>query len=127
MAKVLCGVINMGTKITIELPDWAEERHIYILAGIELLAVKYAGESKLRIKTEHCNMCGYCCHVLRDDGSFRFPVKDGHCEYLEVYEEKEECSLGIDMPFSCCAGDPTLHNWKDKEKCSIRYKEEKIS
>lgn len=37
----------MGTKITIELPEWAEGRHIYVLASVELLVVKYVGGKEI--------------------------------------------------------------------------------
>jgi len=82
--------------ITIEMPEWAEKRHIYVFAGVELLAYQYAGE-KLRAKTGRCSMCGKCC-IFRD----------GPCEHLVPDgTEKMICSLGSGRPFSCSVSNGT--------------------
>jgi len=92
-------------KIEIEIPDWAQERAIYIMAGIELAAYKIPGK-KWKVKTSRCNMCGKCCMNL-DPKKHPFPVINGRCVYLlkrPGKEEKYECGLRISRPFRCCVG-----------------------
>ena len=48
-------------RIEIDIPDWADERHIRILAGRELAAAKLAHEDFWRVKDVRCNHCGKCC------------------------------------------------------------------
>jgi len=114
----------MGTKITVELPDWTEERLIYILAGIELVAYKYPNKP-LMVKTERCDMCGKCCMDL--NSKHFFEVVDGKCEHLikEVGNNKRWlCRLGISRPHSCCGAPDLLHSQnKIPDYCSIKYKE----
>ena len=91
-------------KIELDLPDWTEERAIYIMAGIELVAYKIPGQ-KWKIKTGRCNQCGKCCMNLRK--THPFPVINGRCVYLVREPGKEEryrCGLGIQRPFGCCVG-----------------------
>jgi hypothetical protein len=78
--------------ITVEIPDWAEKRHIYVFAGIELLAYQLVGQS-MRIKTSRCNMCGKCC-IIRGQP----------CEHLVADGKKRVCDLGVSRPFSCSIG-----------------------
>ena len=75
-------------KITIELPDWAEERHIRIFAGVELLGEKLAHEDFLKVKDDRCNRCGECCRVVPPEGYdpdtfWLYDIVDGACEHLE--------------------------------------------
>jgi|OpeIllAssembly_1097287.scaffolds.fasta_scaffold962687_2 hypothetical protein len=115
-------------KITVEIPEWAQERDIYILAGFELLAAKKAGSKKLLVKKVRCNGCGNCCKVFTKDGSFRFPTKDNHCAHLQIYADgKTECGNPQGTrPAACIVGDPVLDNWSDKEGCVIEYGERPI-
>ena len=69
-------------KIEINLPEWVEEKHIYIMAGIELVAKKYLGQL-WEIKTSRCISCGKCC---------------GDCKHLK----NNQCSLALERPFRCC-------------------------
>lgn len=82
-------------KIEIEIPDWAEEKHIYVMAGIEMVAYKKVGE-KWHVKVRRCAKCGKCCQG---------------CEHLK----HKECSLGIKRPFLCCITN-------GKEYCQEQYK-----
>jgi hypothetical protein len=112
-------------KITVELPDWAKERHIYIFGGVELLAFKEHGTDWFRIKEKSCDMCGKCC----EDAQFiqTYDSARGRCEYLEEVGDEKRCSLGSNRPFSCSVGDPmTLEKgpWKD---CCITFEERKDS
>jgi hypothetical protein len=89
-------------RITIDIPDWAEGRHIYIFAGIELLAYRHKGES-LKVKTGRCSMCGGCCMGLGEVSQPPLAI-DGRCVNLVPDGPKLVCSLGSSRPFSCSAG-----------------------
>lgn len=107
-------------KINIELPEWCDTRHIYIMAGIELAAVRIYGENRWKIKTVRCNQCGKCCEYSKYTPSFD-SIK-GYCPDMEILGEERRCSLSINRPFACCTGDPmTIPDgpWKD---CCIEYK-----
>jgi len=79
-------------KIVLEIPQWAEERHIFITAGIELVAFKQVGE-ELKVKTSRCSMCGKCCETV---------YKEGPCQHLEPEGDKKVCGLGFSRPWRCC-------------------------
>jgi len=107
-----------GHKILIELPDWALERHIYILAGTELLA-KIQGD-KIFIKKDRCNRCGICCMTLSHDGQYAkygFIDDRGWCKFLRQNGEGYECELGLLKPFNCIISE-AVH-----KKCKITYEE----
>ena len=109
-------------QIAFDLPDWALDRHIYILAGVELLAYKPSGENRLLIKTHRCNWCGWCCTNVPRRAVPR--KQDGSCENLVKIGKTFECSLGIARPFHCNWSDPILTRFPDAEDhCSIRYHE----
>jgi len=113
-----------ATKIIVDLPAWAEERLIYILAGVEMFAYKYPNQP-LMVKTQQCNMCGLCCMNL--DATHFFEVVDGKCEYLEKEvgpNERWLCSLGVYRPHACCGGPDILHSQDNiPEYCSVVYEE----
>jgi len=93
-------------RIEINLPEWANERTIYIFAGVELAALKSRG-GKWQTKTGRCNMCGKCCMDLKKHS---FPLIDGQCVYLKKEPGKNDqwlCGLGILRPFGCCIGSPS--------------------
>ena len=92
-------------KINIDIPDWAEDKHIYIMAGIELIAYKYVNQ-EWKIKITRCNQCGLCCRGMNpDDENFPEVNEKGTCIYLKKDgKDKEVCSLGINRPFKCCIG-----------------------
>lgn len=94
-------------KIIVELPPWADERHIRIFAGIELAAYKLAHEDKFKIKTSRCNFCGRCCMDVHVDHMFGRDPITGNCRFLVKNGDTYECSLGIGRPFSCCKSIPT--------------------
>ena len=108
----------MGRIITIEVPDWADERVIHIMAGVERVAYQYPGKP-LMVKVERCNWCGKCCSSLGNGKGHPFPVVDGRCVYLkpEAGIDKWKCGLGYFRPYLCCMSDPI-----DKiPECSIKY------
>lgn len=93
-------------KITLELPEWTEERHIRIFAGIEIVAYKLASENTFRIKKSRCNFCGKCCMDVKVDHMFGRDPITGDCQFLRQNGKIYECGLGIGRPFSCCASVP---------------------
>jgi len=102
-------------KIEIEIPDWCDERNIYVLAGIELAAYKDFNEDVFHIKTSRCIQCGKCCRDLRGK---QYPLKENKdCLHLDEFGK---CSLGATRPLPCCEGDPVKGKW-GRDFCSIRY------
>lgn len=83
----------MIMSLIINMPEWAQERHIYVFAGIELLAYKLKGR-ELKVKTSRCSMCGKCC-VIRGEPCQHL-VADG--------KDKMVCDYGLARPFSCSIG-----------------------
>jgi hypothetical protein len=108
-------------KITLELPDWCDERHIYIFAGIELAAVKIYGEDHFKVKEGRCNQCGECC--VDSQWTACFDKEKGYCEHLEILGEERRCKLGTMRPFSCSTGDPMTLPEGPWVKCCITYKQ----
>jgi len=101
-------------RIEIDLPDWVDERHIYVMAGIELAAVKLAHEKEFHIKTGRCSYCGQCCTGWRDTEDF--PAKrNGSCVYLKNDGEKRVCSLGVIRPLTCSM------DWTPKPNCTQAF------
>lgn len=91
--------------IKVEIPKWARERHIYVMAGIECLAVK-PKDGPLYVKVERCNQCGRCCMNLGAAGH-AFPVIGGRCAYLREEPgttDKFRCALGVYRPHICNVG-----------------------
>lgn len=112
-------------KITLEIPKWAFGRHIYILAGTELLGKMEFRREKIRedrllIKEYYlplkvkpndgrCNGCGDCCgqggsfvgkqklDEIRDRLNNYTYSKTGKCPMLSV----DGCTLNSAIPFSC--------------------------
>lgn len=110
-------------KIEIELPDWTDERNIYVFAGIELAAIKTFRENEFRIKDTRCNSCGKCCMGIDPKAHF-FPVINGNCVHL-IYEpgtkDKYRCRFGISRPF-VCSFYPEDRIGDLPEFCCITYK-----
>jgi hypothetical protein len=104
-------------KIEIEIPEWAEERHIYVMAGIELLAKKEYCKP-LMIKTERCNACGKCCMDLPPKHPMGV-TEEGWCNYLVKEPGNNNmyvCGMYSHRPFGCCVAEP--YNIPD---CPVKY------
>jgi len=105
-------------KIEIEIPEWAQERDLYVMAGVEQLAFIPYSKGKIWIKTERCNMCGKCCENLTPMAPFPQTKKKGVCDHLYL----KECGLGYLRPWSCSVSDPLIgSNGVIRDWCSIRY------
>lgn len=102
-------------RIELDLPDWVEERHIRIFAGIEEVAKKMQGKP-WQVKVVRCNYCGRCCMNVPDNWVCGKDPETGNCQYLTKEGSKYVCGIG--RPFFCCAGDPS-----PEEYCSIEWKE----
>ena len=87
-------------KFVLELPDWVDERHIRVFAGIELAAIKLAHEDFFRVKDGRCQMCGKCCTNLR---GHTMPTINGECVHLEQPDKfgRRMCKIAIRRPFPC--------------------------
>jgi hypothetical protein len=97
----------------LQLPDWVDERHIRIFAGIEEVARKLHGKS-WQIKIGRCNLCGKCCMSVPDNWRKGIDPKTGWCKHLVFYANEYRC--GIDRPFFCCAGD-----YAGEDYCSVKW------
>jgi len=75
-------------KVELDLPEWTNERHLYLMAGIELVAYKHHGED-WKMKVSRCSMCGKCCEQTNHGEG---------CEHLK----DNMCSLGVKRPWVCC-------------------------
>ena len=109
----------MAKKITIEIPDWALERDIHILAGTEHLATAGFIRGTMCVKKARCNMCGVCC--MNPPETFIFPVVDNRCVHLIQEGKQLLCGLGRFKPLQCCINDPIINEDKDID-CPIEYK-----
>lgn len=114
-------------KIEIEIPEWAQERHIRIMAGMELLAYKPYGEDILYVKTSRCSMCGKCCTMLPD--RFFLPTINGTCTYLQRNENSKvrECSLTLNRPFTCCVGKNSKKTKGLEDICSVEFVQQTLA
>ena len=90
-------------RVELDLPDWCDERHIRVFAGIEEVARK-VHRKRWEIKTARCNKCGICCMNVKDNWRFGIDSKTGWCKNLS-YDGHDIYLCGIDRPFTCCAGD----------------------
>lgn len=104
-------------KVVLDLPDWVDERHIRIMAGVELVAIKRAGEDHWRIKDGRCNMCGDCCTGLKNHV---YPTINGDCIHLKPPNAhgQRECGIAL-YRARTCENDPREGQFK---RCSITYK-----
>lgn len=100
--------------VNLKLPDWVEERHIRVFAGIEEVAKKYHGKS-WQVKIVRCQRCGTCCKHVSKNWHFGKDSKTGWCSKLVFYANEYSC--GMKRPFTCCCGDA-----EGEDYCSIKWK-----
>ena len=100
-----------------DLPDRANERNVYVMAGIELVARRMYGQ-EWQVKSVGCNLCGKCCQNLSDDQPYPIEVVDGQCIHLQKEPGDNDqwvCALGLQRPFGCSVGEP------ETDYCSIEW------
>ena len=88
-------------KIELDLPDWVDERHIRIFAGIELVAFKSATKDFWKVKVDRCIQCGECCSNLK---KHHLPTIDGRCVHLvdePGVPDKKRCNIALRRPRTC--------------------------
>lgn len=83
--------------ITVEIPKWAEERDIVVLAGMELLAIRKYGQP-LKVKVVRCQRCGICCMNMTVP---EWVGESGWCKYLSKEGDIFSCELRFNKPYSC--------------------------
>lgn len=115
-------------KVTLDIPDWAIGRHIYIFAGTELLAHQLFNDKKERVNEEvvrtqfysplkvkpsdgRCKGCSTCCEsgqsqdildlMLKTLGNYL--MKQGEFSSNEPcpFHSYSGCILGAWIPLSC--------------------------
>lgn len=108
-------------RIVVDLPDWCDERHIFIVAGIELAAYKLYGEDVVQVKTERCSMCGQCCEEVPHNW-FLGRTEENSCVHLQKdSEEYRPCRLGVLRPWSCCTDLVRAGKIPEYDKCTVDY------
>lgn len=101
-------------QMILNLPDWAKNQQIMVLAGMELL-VYYVPGDKIQIKKVRCNFCGDCCLDYPDTP---YGVDDeGKCNKLEFDGDKWICLARFHKPYNCLH-DPLKENVPD---CNIEH------
>jgi hypothetical protein len=94
-------------KVTVEIPDWAIGKPIYVVAGRELLAYQQPivaredhsiSYTPLKVKTRRCEGCGVCCQ---------------DCVFLQTHG----CPFGDQIPLGCAISDCS---WI--EECTEEFK-----
>lgn len=103
-------------RIELDLPDWAEGRHIYVMAGVEEVARKPPGRP-WQIKTVRCDLCGGCCKKVGQNWRMGRDPETGWCARLRQAGPEFYCDLGLMRPLACCVGEP------QSEFCCIRFEE----
>lgn len=101
-------------RIEIDIPEWAAERRLIVLAGIELVAFKEPW-GPWKIKRVRCDQCGQCCMTFKPNSrQTPYGVDDeGKCNELKKNGDKWECGAGIMKPYACLM-DPI-----DEPECCI--------
>lgn len=100
----------MAKTLTIEIPEWAEERHVFVFGGFELIAFRPSGKDELWVKLTRCDKCGWCCENLRPD-----------CGDLQQVGGEKLCKRGADRPFICSYAEPKMQD-RGMDECNITYK-----
>lgn len=104
-----------GTTV-FEIPKWAHERRLTLLAGVELLATKVPWDSFWEVKKERCNRCGQCCmtHPPNSERATPYGTDDeGKCKALFL-DQGDIYTCDSIARFLSCLKDPI-----DEPECSI--------
>jgi hypothetical protein len=101
---------------TFEVPEWADEKRLILLAGVELLAQKEPWNNYIELKVERCSRCGQCCMTLAPDHERASPYgsdEEGKCKALFL-DRGDIYTCGRIGDFFGCLKDPL-----DEPECSI--------
>lgn len=102
-----------GQVTVFEIPSWALERRLLLLAGVELVAAKEPW-GHWEVKATRCQRCGQCCMTYPD--SPWGVDEEGKCLMLEKQPDGTwDCKAGTQKPY-LCLGDPLK---KNTPECSI--------
>lgn len=104
-------------KLEIELPEWTDDLHIWVIAGQEPIYFRIRKKEEdgtithtLYRKTSRCSICGKCCRNLNPD--HLFVKEDGTCQFLEdVGAGQFECHMPFGMPWGCLTGQGRAKPW----------------
>jgi len=99
-------------RIILNVPDWVgtEGHNLYLLDGVETVAIKYPGKAWL-VKKGRCSRCGRCCEGFDlagkspelEIGKIAYDTVEGKCMHLIADGPTMKiCALGMDRPWSCC-------------------------
>lgn len=113
-------------KVELELPDYSDERKIWVIAGNEPVACRYRfvdkdGNVTYRWfrKVSRCSLCGKCCMNLRPEHPF--VKEDGICQFLkQVDPDKYECHAPFGMPWGCLTGQGKPAGWILESRCGAK-------
>lgn len=124
-------------KVELELPEWTDDRHIWVIGGQEPVACRIRIKKKdgtitrrWYIKTSRCNLCGKCCMNL--DPDHLFVNENGTCQFLEdVGGGQLECHMPFGMPWGCLTGQGRPKPWSldfstrvaRVPECTVEYEE----
>ena len=103
-------------RIELDLPDWVENKNIYVFANFELAARKITGK-EWEVKIGRCNHCGECCKHYYDRKGVLPTTKKGGCKNLEQRADGWWCKTRI--PISCLVSNL---NPKADYPCSVKWK-----
>ncbi len=113
-------------KITIDLPEWTDERHVWVIAGQEPVycRLRYVDKEgnvtyKEFKKKIRCNLCGKCCMNLRPDWIWGVDDKGTCLRLTKGNPGKFYCDIRKGgMPWDCLKGDN-----RSSEFCVLEYEE----
>jgi len=88
-------------KITVDIPDWAKERRIYLFLGRECWMIWERGT--IYKKTMRCDQCGRCCMNLDESWDLGTKVEKGirMCKFLEYQRDGTWICRNKLVPFNC--------------------------
>jgi len=105
--------------IRIDIPKWALDRQINILAGTECVAFSPPEEDRsLYIKSVRCSHCGECCQGVTEDWIHGCD-KDGNCSLLKKEVDGTYSCIGnVYRPTACSIDSKTAPY---TENCTLKF------
>jgi len=97
-------------KITVDIPSFAKNRVIHVLAGIERIAYIDPKDRKLRVKVSRCSQCGKCCQKMKCEQLEKEPGNN------DFWRCGKAIGYGLMRPYLCCVSEP-----KNIPECTSKY------